>query len=426
MALGLTEADWSAWYRLFSAPAPRLRGADRAVSCGETLAAHPGRRPVRGGGRRGAGAAHSRTMPGTAWLKAPRTPPWKPGLAPRPALRPPGRAAAAHARRLQPGAAAALGAGLPGEGGAPGRDRRRARSGRRRWPASRWLRAAARRGRARGRSGCWCWATAPTTWPTCGRRCPPTSALLARCAQQSGAVRSAAAGTAGGGGRRASTATAGAAPRPTGWRERAGWQTVTLRGARAVDPAALPGRGAVRGPARRRAARSSCWWSGASTGRRRRRRRPPRLLAGLGRRARATAGRCRCRPRSCWPGPGSAGRWRSCHRELKSGFGLGEVQCWDAALGGGWPSSGRPGPTACWCWPAYRAWGLTGQPLRPPGRWWGGARRWSLGTLWRGYRHELWGALEFRALWTGTGAEWREKATWVGGLQNAVAGSLRV
>lgn len=73
----------------------------------------------------------------------------------------------------------------------------------------------------------------------------------------------------------------------------------------------------------------------------------------------------------------------------------------------------------------YRAWGLTGQPLRPPGRWWRGAARWSLGTLWRGYRRELWQATEFRALWTGTGAEWAEKATWLGGLQNATAGSLR-
>jgi hypothetical protein len=112
------------------------------------------------------------------------------------------------------------------------------------------------------------------------------------------------------------------------------------------------------------------------------------------------------------------------HRELKSGFGLGEVQCWgprSAVLAVQWQA---------WAYGAlvlagYRAWGLTGQPLRPPGRRWGGAARWSLGTLWRGYRQALWATGEFRALWTGTGGEWGEKATWRGGLHNAAAGSLR-
>ena len=50
----------------------------------------------------------------------------------------------------------------------------------------------------------------------------------------------------------------------------------------------------------------------------------------------------------------------------------------------------------------YRAWGLTDAPLCPPGRWRGGAGRWSLGTLWRGYRQELWGTRKFRALWAVT------------------------
>jgi hypothetical protein len=40
-----------------------------------------------------------------------------------------------------------------------------------------------------------------------------------------------------------------------------------------------------------------------------------------------------------------------------------------------------------------RAWGLGVGPacVRPAGRWWGGSGRWSMGTLWRGYRSELWG-----------------------------------
>ena len=29
----------------------------------------------------------------------------------------------------------------------------------------------------------------------------------------------------------------------------------------------------------------------------------------------------------------------------------------------------------------YRVWGMDGGPIRSPGRWWGGAKRWSLGSL---------------------------------------------
>jgi hypothetical protein len=205
-------------------------------------------------------------------------------------------------------------------------------------------------------------------------------------------------------------------------RERVGWQTVTLR----VRGRSIPVRYRVEGPfVLRRAARQPVFLL---------------VVGGVDR-----SGRHRRRPPSCWlvaavkEGDGWAlplpaaellawawQRWEVevCHRELKSGFGLGEVQCWgprSAVLAVQWQA---------WAYGAlvlagYRAWGLTGQPLRPPGRWWGGAARWSLGTLWRGYRRELWATAEFRALWTGTGAEWRERATWVGGMQNAVAGSLR-
>lgn len=82
------------------------------------------------------------------------------------------------------------------------------------------------------------------------------------------------------------------------------------------------------------------------------------------------------------------------HREIKAGFGLGEVQCWSkeaAILAVQWQA---------WAYgvlvlAGYRAWGLSRSPIRPPGRWWSGSGRWSLNTLWSGYRAELWGSEKF-------------------------------
>jgi hypothetical protein len=121
-------------------------------------------------------------------------------------------------------------------------------------------------------------------------------------------------------------------------------------------------------------------------------------------------------------------RWEVevCHREMKSGFGLGEAQCWgphSAILSVRW---------GAWCYgvmvlAGFRAWGLGVGPasLRPPGRWWGGSGRWSMGTLWRGYRLEAWGAGEFRPIFVPTRGGWPEKEALLAGMGNAVAGSLR-
>jgi hypothetical protein len=119
-------------------------------------------------------------------------------------------------------------------------------------------------------------------------------------------------------------------------------------------------------------------------------------------------------------------RWEVevCHREMKSGFGLGEAQCWgprSAVLSVRWRA---------WCYgvmvlAGYRAWGLGVGPIRPPGRWWGGSKRWSLGSLWRGYRAEAWGAEEFRAVFAPIRGGWPKKETLLAGMGNAVAGSLR-
>jgi hypothetical protein len=112
------------------------------------------------------------------------------------------------------------------------------------------------------------------------------------------------------------------------------------------------------------------------------------------------------------------------HREMKSGLGVGEKQCWNtrsAVVSVQW---------SVWLYAVlllagYRTWGLCGGPSCPA-PWWPGAKRWSFNTLWRSYRAALWGTPEFRPLWLGTGDNWWEKETWLAGLANSVTASVRI
>jgi hypothetical protein len=112
------------------------------------------------------------------------------------------------------------------------------------------------------------------------------------------------------------------------------------------------------------------------------------------------------------------------HREMKSGFGLGEAQCWgphSAILTVRW----RAFSYGVLVLAGFRVWGLGRGPIRPPGRWWGGSGRWSLETLWRGYRSEMWGSYEFRPIFAPIRGGWPKKEALLAAQGNAVYGSLR-
>ena len=85
---------------------------------------------------------------------------------------------------------------------------------------------------------------------------------------------------------------------------------------------------------------------------------------------------------------------------------------------------------AAWAYAVFvlaglRAWGLGPGPVRPPGRWWGGAGRWSLARLWQGLRGELWGERDFHRVWLRTGGAWAEMTDWLALKTNATLAASR-
>ena len=112
------------------------------------------------------------------------------------------------------------------------------------------------------------------------------------------------------------------------------------------------------------------------------------------------------------------------HREMKSGLGVSQMQCWNprsAIVSVQW----SVWVYAVFLLAGYQAWGLLGGPPTPA-RWWPGAKRWSFTTLWRSYRAALWGKTEFQALWSETGNNWWKKEVWLSGLTNSVAASAKI
>ena len=99
------------------------------------------------------------------------------------------------------------------------------------------------------------------------------------------------------------------------------------------------------------------------------------------------------------------------HRELKSGFGGGEMQCWHPV------STVVTIQWGFWLYAvcllaAYRTWGICGGP-QPPGRWRKAVGRWSFTTVWRTIRTAALPGTEITGGWTGTPGNWTKKEAWI-------------
>ena len=417
LALGLVDADWSAFYRLFSAPRLDYAVLTRCF-VQQTLAQIPEEEPyvaVIDGVQL---PRSSQRMPGTSWLKNPRTPVWKPGshraqrflhlaaVLPRwwgysRAL--PLRFVPAFPPKAVPGAAAP----------------------RTEWEAAlaelRWLRAeldaagrAAQDVRGLGDGS----FDVVEVW----KGLPERTTLLARTARNRvlyelpppGSHRNRRYGE--------------RAKRPEAWlRARDGWQHTTV----CVRGRPIPLRYRVEGPYLRTGAPGQPLFLlvvkgiDQARGRHRRRRKPAFWLVNAVPREGQWVLPLPAEELLAWAWQ----RWEVevCHREMKTDFGVGEVQCWHPL------ATVRAVQQQVWAYAVcvlagYRAWGYAGHPaaLRPRGLWWRGAARWSLATLWRGYRQALAQLPAFHPGHAGTRGTWAEKDAWLHHLDALFAAALPV
>jgi hypothetical protein len=112
------------------------------------------------------------------------------------------------------------------------------------------------------------------------------------------------------------------------------------------------------------------------------------------------------------------------HRNLKSGLGLGEKQCWNDQ------ATVATVQWTVWIYAlllltGYRVWGdVPGH--QPPGLWRSAPRRWSFTTLLRALRCEMWSHPNFRATWTWSRDNWLENEPLWDTLFNSILATSRV
>ena len=418
VVLGLGQSDWTAWRRLFS------RGRvdyDRLTACllGQTLDLAPETEPYLVGVDATQAPRHSRTMPGTRWLRHPGTAIVRAGIhrAQRFVhlawLVRPSPAGFSRAVPLRFEAAFPAKA-VPAPDHPP----------RKEWEAAlaaiTWSRqtldAAGRAAQRLLALGDGAYSTAKV-WAAL----PARVVLLARCAKNRALYALPGPPTGRAGRPRAYGARL---PRPDALlAARGGWRQTTLP----VRGRTIPIRFRVVGPLLVKGAPDTPLFllvvKGSDPAHGKRRRDPRYWLVSAvadGRGGWALP----------WRAPALLGwawqRWELevAHRELKTGFGLGEAQGWgprSAVLSVQW---------AAWVYAVallagLRAWGLGPGPIRSPGRWWPGSGRWSLARLWQGLRGEVWGEAAFHRGWTATGGNWDEMADWLALKSNATLAASR-
>jgi len=421
VALGRGRDDWSAWYRLFNVP--RVAIARMQAVLGDQVARHL---PADGVFPVVLDATQlprsSRRFPGGGWIRAPRSPAWKPGLhggqrwEGLSALLP--RSAAGDSRTvplrvdlLRSAKSQPCGEVPVRTEGAAGVD------------LLAWLRA---RLDALGRTAQRILVIADGVYSTAPviANLPAQTVLLARCAKNRALYALPGPRPAGTRGRKPRYGERGPAPQQA-LRARDGWKRcpLTVRGRQIQLTVRASGPWLVK-----TAPEPPLWVLVVKAvergaGRRRRQRDPSYLVVS----AVPTE-------RGEWVLPLPVAdllawawqRWEVevMHRELKSGFGLGEQQAWS-------PTAAQTVvPWVVWTYAllvltGYRAWGFGPGPVPDLGRWWT-ARRWSLGRLGQGMRQELWQQAEFQPLWSRSPDAWAEMTGWIAAQTNAALGCRRL
>ena len=112
------------------------------------------------------------------------------------------------------------------------------------------------------------------------------------------------------------------------------------------------------------------------------------------------------------------------HRQMKSALGLGEKQCWQPQA---------TVATVQWVVWVYSLLLLTGHLVwghgagpDPPGAWRKAPAPWSFNTLWSAFRAELWGHPNFRRTWTRSADNWTTFEPYLSNLFNAALASTRL
>jgi hypothetical protein len=414
-ALGLVEVDWTAFYRLFARDRLDYDALCRTL-LRQTLPLAPADDPYLVAVDGTTVRRHSRTMPGTGWLRAAGTAPFNRGLArcqrfvdlcwlPLPS--PDGHSRAVPLRWLP----AFTPTAVPADGHPPQRE----------WEAGlavlAWVRAELD---AAGRAAQRLVVVADGTYATVElwKRLPAGVVLLARCAKNRALFALPAPPTPGQPGRR--RVYGDQAPHPGEWlAEPAGWREAVFP----VRGRTLRPRYRVEGPYRLKGAAQHPVFllvvKGVDRRGRKLRRAPTQWLVS----AVATEG-------DGWtlPVPAEAllawawQRWEIevTHRAQKTTFGLGDPQCRHPR------ATVTSVQVAGWLCGLLFLTGLTVWGLdRPPAgtattRWWRGGGRRSPDQLWSALRAELWDLGEFRPVWGGTALNWPEMADWAAAQTNAL------